>query len=1162
MAITLLTGRSGSGKTTTILNEITEELKRNKTDNPIILIAPEQMTFLAEYKLVSNKELQGMIRAQVYSFTRLAWKLLQDTGYMNKQFLDQVGVSMLIQKIVEDNAKELHLFAKAAQKQGFISQVEQMITEFKRYCIEPEQLLVEVEDVILKEKLHDLQLIFQKFLLEIENNYLLHEDYLSLLTRYIKTSDYIKNATIYIDGFYDLTTLEYTVMEQLLIHAKNVTVSFTLDPMNEQIIPEDMHLFRKSNEYYQLVTHQCKMNQLTYKTIHLKEQKRFKDKGIAHIEANFSVYPITQLADECQVHFVQAANKRAEIEEVAREILRLVQEEGYRYKDITILYRDQKEYGPYIEMILKDYDIKVHVDMKKTMQNHPLIEMIRSLLAIVQTNFQYESVFRYLKTGLIDPYFMNENELTYNERKYFQLVDQMENYCLEYGIRGSRYYKEWTYKTERTNENASEELKKRNQAFDKKLDDFKKRLVEPIQQFQQVWKKDPTGLQAMKALYQLIEKLRVDETLSRWRYFAEAAGELETASMHEQAWNKLMELFDQYVELLEEEKVDLDTFVSIIDAGLESMEFSLVPQAIDQVLVANYEQSRVYDVKVAFVVGLTDNSLPLKRSSQDIFNDKQREILNEKNIKLAPSNRIRLLDEEFVAYRTFSLPSERLYVSYPIADEEGKAIMPSIYMKRLKSLLPHVKTKLVIVDPLDLPTSEQKEFIVHKDVTLSYLIAQLKKQQLVPIDPLWLDVKQYYKNHPSYQSKLEKLLQSIQYENKTEILKQELAHELFTKPKEVTSSESPEANKELVASVSRMEKFHSCHFAHFAHYGLNLRERKIYRLQNFDIGELFHEVLQLLSEQVSQKQITWEELTKEKSNELAEQFIKKVSEDKKKMIFTEEKHSYLRYKLKETLAATIYRIAEHGTKSEFIPVKLELEFGKDVNAKKIPIGNNANMRITGKIDRVDELTLNDKTYVRIIDYKSSSHDIDLTDVYNGLQLQMVTYLDHYLTTEEEKKHPAGMLYFHVHHPFISTKKDFEQEKIELELQKAYKMQGLVLKDTNVLRAMDKDLVKDSTIIPAGLKKDGDFTKNSKVMEESDFHILRKYVNSKYKQAGDAILSGEVSINPYKIKKQTPCTYCNFKSVCQFDETLKGNSYRQLPKLSNDIVLEKMKGVEE
>lgn len=1157
MSITLITGRSGSGKTTTILNEIIDQLKMDKTDDPIILIAPEQMTFLAEYKLVSNKDVRGMIRCQVYSFTRLAWKLLQDTGYMNKQFLDQMGVSMLIQKIIEENANELHLFSKAAQKQGFISQVEQMITEFKRYCIEPHHLLIEVDDVILKEKLHDLQFIFQKFQHEIENSYLLQEDYLSLLTRHIKTSDYIKNASIYIDGFYDLTTLEYTVMEQLLIHAKNVTVSFTLDPSNEQIIPDDMQLFRKSNEYFHIVSQQCKNNQLTYKTKHLIEQKRFLDKGIAHIEANFAVYPIVQLADSCHVRFVQAANKRAEIEEVAREILRLVQDEGYRYKDITVLYRDQKEYGPYIEMILKDYDIKVHVDMKKTMQNHPLIEMIRSLLAIVQTNFQYEAVFRYLKTGLVYPYFMKENELTYNELKYFQLVDQMENYCLEYGIRGSKYNKKWTYKKERTNENASEEVKKRNEAFDEKLDDFKKRLVEPIYQFQQIFKKEPTGLEAIKALYQLIEKLKVDETLSRWRYFAEATGELETASTHEQAWNKLIELFDQYVELLQDEKVDLDTFVSIIEAGLESMEFSLVPQAIDQVLVANYEQSRVYDVKVAFVVGLTDNSLPLKRSPQDIFNDKQRELLNEKNIKLAPSNRIRLLDEEFVAYRTFTIPSERLYVSYPIADEEGKAIMPSIYMKRLKGLLPHVETKLVIVDPLDLPIEEQREFINHKDVTLSYLIAQLKKQQLVPIDPLWLDVKQYYQTNPLYQSKLEKLLQSINYENKTERLKQDLAHELFTKTKEIASTESTETKKELVASVSRMEKFNSCHFAHFAHYGLNLRERKIYRLQNFDIGELFHEVLQLLSEQVSQKKIMWEDLTKEKSNELAEQFINEVSKDKKKMIFTEEKHSYLRYKLKETLAATIYRIAEHGTKSEFIPVKLELEFGKDANATKIPIGNEASMRITGKIDRVDELTLKDKTYVRIIDYKSSSHDIDLTDVYNGLQLQMITYLDHYLTTEEEKKYPAGMLYFHVHHPFISTKKGLEQEKVETELQKAYKMQGIVLKDTEVLKAMDKDIEKESKIIPASLKKDGDFTKNSKVMEESDFHTLRKFVNSKYKQAGDAILAGEITINPYKMNQQTPCTYCNFKSVCQFDETLKGNSYRQLPKLSKDLVLEKM-----
>ena len=125
-----------------------------------------------------------------------------------------------------------------------------------------------------------------------------------------------------------------------------------------------------------------------------------------------------------------------------------------------------------------------------------------------------------------------------------------------------------------------------------------------------------------------------------------------------------------------------------MDAGLESLRFSLVPPAIDQVLAGDLEKSRLSDVKAAFIIGLNEGVLPAKFSEDGILADEDREKIIQNGLKIAPTSRTRLLDEEFIAYRAFVTPSTSLYISYPLANEEGKALMPSLYIKRMQDLFP------------------------------------------------------------------------------------------------------------------------------------------------------------------------------------------------------------------------------------------------------------------------------------------------------------------------------------------------------------------------------------------------------------------------------------------------------------------------------------------
>ena len=196
------------------------------------------MTFSAEYRLATNPLLGGMIRAQVYSFSRLAWRILQETGGISRYHLSSVGMSMLIRKIIEEKKDQLKLFQRAADKNGFVQQVEQMITEFKRYCIHPNELIQEAVKVngnggsasrALQDKLNDLEIIYRQFEDEVFGKYIDSEDYFHLLSEKISLSTYLKNAEIYIDGFYSFTPQEFLVMKELMKHCKRVTITMTTD---------------------------------------------------------------------------------------------------------------------------------------------------------------------------------------------------------------------------------------------------------------------------------------------------------------------------------------------------------------------------------------------------------------------------------------------------------------------------------------------------------------------------------------------------------------------------------------------------------------------------------------------------------------------------------------------------------------------------------------------------------------------------------------------------------------------------------------------------------------------------------------------------------------------------------------------------------------------
>jgi ATP-dependent helicase/nuclease subunit B len=1151
MSLRMVIGRSGTGKTAMCLHEIRKQLLENPEGSPIIYIVPEQMTFLSEYKLSTDPELGGMIRAQVYSFSRLAWRILQETGGISRYHLSSVGMNMLIRKIIDDQKENLSLFQRAADKNGFVQQVEQMISEFKRYCIKPEELIRgdfrdHTSSKALNNKLNDLEIIYKQFEEEVFGKYIDAEDYFHLLSEKIPASTYLKDTLIYIDGFYSFTPQEYQVIQQLMKQCKTVTVAMTTDQLYLASAPDELNLFRMSGEASYAIYELAKAEGVEVEpAILLLEQQKWTHPSLGHLEEKFDARPAVPFSGQTTINICEAANRRAEIEAIAREIRELVRTKGYRYRDIVLLIRNGGDYHELVEPIFADYQIPYFIDQKRTMLNHPLIEMIRSSLEVINSFWNYEPVFRVIKTELLYP--LGENPTKMREK-----MDKLENYCLAYGIKGSKWTKKdrWVYRRIRgleLEESAQTDVEKE---MEQQLNELRLIVTAPILRLSRRLKKADTGRGLCEAVYLFLEELDIPSKLEKWKTAAEENGNLVKMREHEQVWNAVIDLMDQYVEVLGEESVSLKSFAAILEAGFKSLHFSLIPPALDQVLIGDLEKSRLMNIKVGFVVGVNEGILPAKITDEGILADEDRERLLASGIKVAPSSRIRLLDENFLAYMALTTPSDILYVSYPLANDEGKALIPSSYIKRIRDLFPNANELSYVIDPAELSEVEQLNFVSNRTTAMSYLTAQLQlKQRKYPISDIWWDVYNHYQ-HSLWKGQAQKVLSSLFYTNKTVRLSHEVADELY--------------GETIEASVSRMELYNSCAFCHFVQYGLKLHERQIYRLEAPNIGELFHAALKQISDIVNERNITWAGLTKKQCEELSREAVEALAPKLlNEILLSSERNHYIKRKLELIITRASLVLSEHAKASGFAPIGLEVGFGPKGMLKPLnfSLKDGRKMELAGRIDRVDAAKgENDNVFLRVVDYKSSEKDVNLVEVYYGLALQMLTYLDIVMTNSKElvelEASPAGVLYFHVHDPLINSKKLLTMDEIDQEIMKKFKMNGLMMSDPNVIRLMDQTLdTGDSQIISAGINKDGNLSKRSKVATLNEFEDLRDYVRNLYVKTGNAIIDGHVEINPYKLKEKTSCTFCAFKSVCHFDESIESDGYRKFKPQSNESVLD-------
>ena len=1117
MGLRFIIGRAGTGKTTLCMEEIIRQA--NTGEKRQVLIVPEQFTSQAERDLIEKTGQNAILTAEVLSFGRLAHRVFSKKGIGSRVPLGDIGKSMALRKILLEEKENISYFQSVMDKPGFVDQLGLTISEFFQYRISPAQAeeLSQAESLshAAKEKLNDLTHIYRSYLEFLKQDYISADETLGLLAERLDDTLGFANTEFWLDGFYGFTPQEYSVIRRLLqvSYQVNITLPMDRNSFYGAFLPPSAPFYEPYVTKKKLAALAEELGLAPLKPTILEKNMRSQTDALRNLERDYfySFFKKAPLAES--VHITACPSLQEEIRFAAGKILRLVREENIRFRDIAIVTNAMETYEKNLRGILEEYDIPCFIDARRETASHPLVSLLTALLDILVYDFKYEAVFSYLKSGL--------STLTTEE------IDILENYVLAYGIKGWKWKQEtWDYGIVKE---GAETVDAINALRDKVLAPFAPLLALPQ-------KKPFPFKDFLNAIIKHLDTLQAAETLDAWAQEAAENGNLNKAEEYRQIWQLVMDVFEKADAILGKEELTLPEMAKILEAGLEKCTMGVIPPTADCLLVGDLERSRLPEIKYLFVLGVNEGVLPSPATAQGIFTETERDLLTAQGVELAGGGKQKIFEEQFLIYRGLTKPSKALWLTYAAADNEGREQAPSSLIERLQKMDENLKIEAMPAFTLEETAPVAAFHLLGKEMR--------KHTEETPISPLWQDIYSFFDENIQWENRLSLLKKGIGKTGKPERLSPRTTKALY--------------GKNILSSVSRLERFAGCPFSFFAEYGLKAEERRLYQLHTPDLGTLFHEVLELFSNKLEEESIQWPDLTKEKTESLIQNAVDEAAPRlSDRVLMDSAANQYLIRRLKRISVRAAWTLVQHLQQGDFTPEGYEVGFGLHEKLPPIVIqmADGGSLILNGKIDRVDLLDAEGTRYVKIIDYKSGSKTFSFQDIFYGLQLQLLIYLDAYLKyykkTGAELK-PGGVFYFRITDPTLSLDKELSAEEIEQTLYEKMQMSGLILQEDALIKGLDNSLTegagKTSAIVPVGYTKKGDVSASSNLATEEQYEAILDFVAQRTREIGEAMKAGIIAPSPYRDGQRTPCSYCKYRSICRHDYEEKPK-WRKLKKIS-------------
>jgi len=1102
-------------------------------EEDFLVIVPDQFTMQTQKELCELHPRGGIMNLDVLSFSRLAHRIFDEVYVEDKTVLDDTGKNLIIRSVAAREQDKLKVIGGQLKKIGYVHEVKSVISEFMQYDIRISDLQRMMDygsrHGQLHAKLQDLSVIYAGFLDFIKDNYVTTEETLDILRAVLSKSSLIRRSTVVFDGFTGFTPVQNKLIQEIMRLGREVIVVLNLDPREDPYVVDGEHklfyLTKKTIASLTKLAQEVGTARLSDTIIREPVVRRYADNAtLAHLEQSLFRYTRKPFETEPSgLHLFAAKNPKEEAQQVCLSIRRLLREEGYCYRDIAVVTGAPEQYGNVMEEECKRYGIPYFMDQNLGLMFHPMIHTILGALEVLRYQFSYESVFHYLRSGLSD--------LSMEE------IDLLENYVRSLGIRGKSAY-ERAFVRRPVNlhdDQAADMLGVLNVIREKLLGTLK-----PLSFLQ----KENDGTTYVDAVYDFCVTNRLQEKLEELAVSFESRGETARAKEYRQVYRVVMDLLHQMHELLGQQKLDLKDFIEILTAGFGELKVSTIPPNIDQIVIGDIERTRLKKIKALFFIGVNDGSIPKTAGGGGLISDMDREFLTECGYEMAPTKRAQMFTQRLYLYMNMTKPAKRLYLSYSKTDVSGRPIRQSYLIEEVRRLFPKLRTE--ILDEAELTAKVETREDGYDDLAqllCDYASGNLQGERL-------RDFYDYIKLY-SREEKVGQMLDAAFAQYHPEPLAVETARGIY--------------GDVFRNSISRLEQFAGCAYTHFVKYGLKLQPDEEFLFESVDMGTIFHDMLARFCEFLDKRGESLQNFRRE----VMEDFTKRTLEEVATryggtVLYSSARNTFIIRRMERILIRTFLTLQYQLKKGNFAPAYFEVPFEV---MNQVPLSDGRRMSIVGKIDRIDKLEKDGNTYLKIMDYKSGNNKFDPVSLYYGTQMQLAVYLHAALLYEKQKKErtgedgnviPAAILYYHMQDPFLErTEETMSEELVEQERRDALRMDGLVNYEQECVALLDSSFHEHSDVIPVDRKKSGEYTASSKVASTGEFQVLADYAAHKMTSLGEEILTGSKEINPYERAGKSACTYCEFASICKYDEKIPGFGRRELDAMTTEEALEKM-----
>ncbi len=1089
-------GKKGCGKTTLCLDIASKKIKEKQQT---FFIVPEQEAVKAERKITDLLGNQSNLYVEVINFRRLCNRVFREAGGLARGHVDSAGRLLVLAKVQEDCADILKTYKNCSDDTGFTKKLSDIIGNFQNSGASPSALMKlsqnfsdNPETKLLSDKLFDLSLIYGTYKEAIEETFGCESDLLEVLSDTLESYHFFADKTVIIDSFYGFTQSETDIIKKIIKSAKDVYITFNWDGKSRD------KLYQRSIRSYEALKDFCQNGNIKFDNTFLTHNYRHKQNSGLYILENLFAEDCLKTKKDTpfkdDINIISCPDIYKECSYASNIIHHLIKK-GAKYRDICICVPDTERYSGIIDTAFEKQNIPFYMSCREKLTEKPVISLLFSSFNIYISGFSRNHIIRFIKSGLCGLDFHGANIL--------------DRYIRTWNLSGKRFSAgNWDMSPSGYCENMSDEEKDEllnvNRAGQAVLD-----VINP---FCGALKAGKVAFDYCKAVYDFLTT--VAEINSSDPNF-----EQENAVYYKMIYDCL----DVFCAVMKDKKLSVKRFFKLFELIITQFDTGRIPSSLDEVEIAPVSLLRSDNVKHVIILGVNEGVLPALSSGSVFFADEEKKLLESENIYLSPDSTDEIYDSLFLCMCACLSASESLYILYSEKDLSGQKLNHSVFVSFLQNIFcGNTISRVPFENPLENLGNHDSAF-----EELFTFEDNLLRQSLI----------NYFSSKPEYADRIKLSDNGPVTEKK---LTRETSEKLF--------------GEKIVSSVTRLETFNRCPFSYFSRYTLALRPEPKATLGPSEIGNISHRVMEIFCKKLAAKKIAdgcsfteeqAEEIMKEILSQYLDMFLHSKSNVSKRFLF-------LYNRISRTVIALAKSITREMAQSLFTPSDFELRIEKNGDIPSAPIivekngKSQATLEIIGQIDRVDTYEADGKSFVRIVDYKTGTKNFNKEEIAYGLNLQMLLYLFTVLHSGKEKYGekiiPCAVLYI----PSVSP-----DEKIFLGQSASvtdfpFTAKGIVISDMNIIRAMERDV--SGLYIPVTLKQNGEFTARSSVASHEEMSELIESAAQVAAELAKEIMTGDISVSPYKCDEINSCAFCDYVGFCGYDREIHSPRYELKKKI--------------